>query len=297
MYLITRGDWDGLVCAVLLSAVENVERIEFAHPKAMQDGNVPVRPDAIIANLPYHPNCALWFDHHISEEEKAQHIGAFKGKFGLAPSAARLIYEYYADPRLDRYLPLLEAADQYDSAQLKMRDVLIPEGYIQIAFTIDPRTSLSDVDYPQYFLHVWKRLQNATLEQVLADPVVAQMVERVKRDDLAFEEILFAHTRVEGNLAITDFRGLDKIPTGNRFLVHAHYPETNVAARIFTGKEGRVVLALGHSIFKRDCRTNVGELLARYGGGGHRGAGTAQFRPEEAGAKIQEILETVKANG
>lgn len=300
MYLITRADWDGLVCAVLLTTVESLSGIEFAHPRDMQTGNFEVRDDAIIANLPFHPRCALWFDHHISEEEMAGALGAahaYKGKFAIAPSAARLVYEYYNDPRLERFAGLLVDTDKYDSANLTLDDVLNPQGYLKIAYTVDPRTSLTEVNWKDYFFHVLSLLKDLSVDEVLADPTVSQMVARVRADDEAFKETLRTHSRVEGNLVITDLRGLESVPSGNRFLVHALYPETNIAARIFDGKDKRIVLSLGQSIFKRDCHTNIGSLLGEYGGGGHRGAGTAQFYKGEAEAKIQEVLERVKANG
>jgi len=300
MYLITRADWDGLVCAVFLTTLESLSGIEFAHPKDMQDGLVEVRDDAIIANLPFHPRCALWFDHHISEEEMAGALGAaqgYKGKFAIAPSAARLVYEYYHDPRLERFAALLTDTDKYDSANLSLADVLNPQGYLKIAYTIDPRTSLAGINWKDYFFHVLGLLKDVSLDEALADPTIVQMLERVRADDEAFKETLGVHSRVEGNLVITDLRGLANVPSGNRFLVHALYPQTNIAARIFDGKSKRVVLSLGQSIFKRDCRTNIGELLAGYGGGGHRGAGTVQLFHGEAEAKLKEILDKVKANG
>lgn len=300
MYLITRADWDGLVCAVLLTTMESLSRIEFAHPRDMQEGKVEVEEDAIIANLPYHPRCAMWFDHHISEEEMASALGiaqAFKGKFAIAPSAARLIYEYYSAPQLERFTDLLVATDKYDSAQLSMSDVLNPQGYIRLAYTMDPRTSLGEVNWKDYFFHLLGLLKDFPLEAVMADAMVGHMLERIRADDEAFQRALRDHSRVEGNTVITDFRGLKDLPTGNRFIVHALYPGTNIAARLFDGKGNMTVLALGRSIFKRDCKTNIGQLLAKYGGGGHRGAGTVQFYPGEAEAKVHEILEQVKANG
>jgi hypothetical protein len=300
MYLITRADWDGLVCAVFLTTVESLARIEFAHPRDMQEGNYEVADDAIIANLPYHPRCAMWFDHHLSEEEMATALGAsqaFKGKFAIAPSAARLVYEYYNDPRLAKYAELLVATDKYDSAHLSMSDVLNPQGYIRLAYTMDPRTSLNDINWKDYFFHLLGLLKDFPIETVLADPQVAHMLDRIRVEDEAFQKALRDHSRVEGNMVVTDFRGFKDLPAGNRFFVHALYPGTNIAARIFTGKGNVTVLALGRSIFKRDCKTNIGELLARYGGGGHKGAGTAQLYPGEAEAKLKEILEIVKANG
>src|SRR3990172_762951 len=137
MRLITRADWDGLVCAVLLSTVEHIEAIQFAYPKDVQDGKVNVPPNSVIANLPYHPSCEMWFDHHSSEEMLGAPMAAFtgiKGRFGLAPSAARLIYEYYGgDLKFERFKELVEATDRVDSAQLTMDDVLNPQGYVLLA--------------------------------------------------------------------------------------------------------------------------------------------------------------------
>src|SRR6185436_8256477 len=200
MYLITRADWDGLVCAVLLTTVESLSGIEFAHPRDMQTGNFEVRDDAIIANLPFHPRCALWFDHHISEEEMAGALGAahgYKGKFAIAPSAARLVYEYYNDPRLERFAALLVDTDKYDSATLTMEDVLNPQGYLQIAYTVDPRTSLTSVNWKDYFFHVLRLLKDLSMEAALADPTVSQMIAHLRADDEAFKETLRAHSRVE----------------------------------------------------------------------------------------------------
>lgn len=300
MYLITRADWDGLVCAVLLTSVESLSGIEFAHPRDMQDGKVDVKDDAIIANLPFHPRCALWFDHHQSEEEMAAALGAqqaYQGKFAVAPSAARLVYDYFNSPALKQFDALVEATDRYDSAQLTMDDVLNPQGYIQLAYTIDPRTTVTDVKWQDFFFHMLGLLKEYPPEKIREDEMVKRVLEKIRSDDDAFELALRKYSRVEGHLVVTDFRGVKELPTGNRFLVHALYPETNVAARIFDAKGGRVTLSLGHSIFKRDCQTNVGRLLGEYGGGGHKGAGTVQFFPGDADAKIKEVLETVKKNG
>jgi len=302
MYLITRADWDGLVCAVVLTSVESLSSIEFAHPKDMQDGLVEVNDDAIIANLPFHPRCALWFDHHQSEEEMAQALGmaqGYKGKFAIAPSAARLVYDYYlaAHPEIKSLAALLEATDRYDSAQLTMEDVLNPQGYIKLAYTIDPRTTITNVKWREFFFLMLGLLKEYPPEKIMEDETVKQVLEKIHSDDDAFEIALRKYSRVEGNLVITDFRGVKELPTGNRFLVHALFPETNIAARLFDGKGGKTTLSLGHSIFKRDSQTNIGQLLADYGGGGHRGAGTVQLHPGEAEAKIAEILETVKKQG
>lgn len=299
MHLITRADWDGLVCAVLLSQVEKIEGVYFAHPKDMQDGKVPVPKHSIIANLPYHPACALWFDHHISEEERAPAPGKFTGKYGQAPSAARLIYEYFGGAgKYGKFADLIAATDAIDSAQLTMEDVTQPTGYVLLSYTIDPRTGLTGAQYQPYFLMLMELLQTQTLAEVMENPQVKARCERVLAEEAQFRRALLINSKQDGNVVITDFRGLPEVPPGNRFLIYALFPDVNISVRLMDGRGGRnVVAALGHSIFNRTSKTNIGELLKKYGGGGHAGAGTAQFSKEEAAAKIAEIIAQLKTDG
>ncbi len=297
MRLVTRADWDGLVSSVLLTTVEQIEAIQFAYPKDIQDGRVHISENSIVVNLPYHPNAALWFDHHSSEEDLAVPTTAFtaiKGKFGLAPSAARLIYDYYGgDARLARYTDLLEATDRVDSAQLTQEDVLNPAGYILLAYTVDPRSGLRGHDLEEYFLLLVDWLKTKALNEILALPEVKRLTERLRADDHRFREALLKHSRMDDNVVITDFRGMP-IPAGNRYLVYTLFPQANVSARFYDGRPGHSSIAVGHSLFNRTCKVNVGKLLGEYGGGGHVGAGTAQFPNAEAEAKFSEIVARLK---
>ncbi len=297
MRLVTRADWDGLVSAVLLTTVEQIEAIQFAYPKDIQDGKVSISENSIVVNLPYHPNAALWFDHHSSEEDLAVPTAAFtaiKGKFGMAPSAARLIYDYYGgDARLAKYTDLLEATDRVDSAQLTEEDVLNPAGYILLAYTVDPRSGLRGHDLEEYFLLLADWLKTKALDEILALPEVKRLTERLRADDHRFREALLKYSRLEDNVVITDFRGMP-IPAGNRYLVYTLFPRANVSARFYDGRPGHSSIAVGHSLFNRTCKVNVGKLLGEYGGGGHVGAGTAQFPNAEAEAKFGEIVARLK---
>src|SRR5712692_9812432 len=106
MRLVTRADFDGLVCGALVTKFEQIDSYLFVEPKFMQDGQVDIRPGDVIANLPYHPSCTLWFDHHITNapmwrahtgKSEAETIVPGKGGFRIAPSAARVVYEYYTE--------------------------------------------------------------------------------------------------------------------------------------------------------------------------------------------------------
>lgn len=294
--LITRGDSDGLVCAVLLSTVEKINKILFVHPKDMQDGKVDVGPADIIANLPFNPNCGIWFDHHISEEERVSVKAEFKGSYGLAPSAARLIYNYYNHPKLKRFEALVAETDKMDSAQLRIEDVIAPKGYMLLFFTIDPRTGLGR--FQEYFLKLVEYLKIFTIEEILEKPEVKERVEKMLAEQEAFQDLLLKYTRLEENVIFTDLRGLEEVPAGNRFLIYTLFPEGNVSVRVFHGKDRKnVVVAVAHSIFNRTSRTNIGHLLGEYGGGGHRGAGTVQFPIDEAEFKTEEIIQRLKQDG
>jgi hypothetical protein len=303
MRLLTRADWDGLVSAVLLTTVEHIEAIQFAYPKDVQDGLVKIKENTIIANLPYHPECAVWFDHHTSEEDLGAPMAAFadiKGKFGMAPSAARLIYEYYggdSNPKINRFKELIAVTDKIDSAQLTQEDVLNPQGYVLLAYTDDPRTSLHGLDLQAYFIMMVDWLKTKTAAEILEIPDVKHLVDRIRSEDADFREALQKHSRLDGNVVITDLRGV-AFPAGNRFLIYILFPAANVSARLYDHRNGEVAtIALGHSIFNRTCQTNVGKLLAEYGGGGHKGAGTAQFPKPEADAKFAEIIRRLKEAG
>ncbi len=305
MRLITRSDFDGLACAVLLREVEQVDSVEFVHPKDVQDGKVQVGRDDILSNLPYVTGAGLWFDHHSSEIVRNEDTVSFRGRFEVAPSAARVIYNHYGPERLSRYAQLLEVVDKSDSAQLSMEDVTRPSGWMLLSYVMDPRTGLA--------YHHGYTLSNRELmmkmidliaqhpddpQFVVNDPDVQERIVRYFAQQEGFTRLMRERSRVEGNVIVTDLRGLGEPPAGNRFLIYTMFPEANIQVRVFDGRKGEfVVCAVGHSIFNRTSKTDVGMLLARYDGGGHRGAGTCQLPLEEADAKIAEIIESIKNTG
>jgi hypothetical protein len=298
MRLVTRADLDGLTCAVLIAQCEPIDEIQLAHPQDVTDKRLHVGDEDIIANLPYHPGCRKWFDHHLLTQSNERPPAEFDGRYGLAPSAARVVYEYYAasHPELQRYEELLAETDRLDSAQLTVEDVLDPKGYILLGFTLDPRTGLGR--YGDYFKQLAEWLRDRPIDEILAEPEVALRVERMKTSDAEFRRLTSEHTRLDGNVIVTDFRALDPVPVGNRFIVYTLYVQGNISLRVHRGpSDQHVAAAVGHSIFNRTSRTNVGELMSRYGGGGHRGAGTCLIPADRAEEKIAELIETMKRDG
>lgn len=296
MRLITRTDFDGLVSAVFITIMEKIDQVIFAIPKDMQDGKIPVTDHDIIANLPYHPNCALWFDHHPSQQHHAQ-TGDIRGRFAIAPSCARVIYEFYEQPdELKPYQELLAETDRIDSGNLTMEDVLNPKGWVLLSYTLDPRSGLAD--FEDYFQRMIGWIQTYPIEKILELPEVKEKTDRYFSEQEEYKAALLKYSRQDANVIITDPRTVDKFPTGNRFLIYTLFPEANVSVRLFKGKDPSIIVcAVGHSIFNRTCKTDVSQLMAEYGGGGHKGAGTCQFPESETDSKLLEIVERLKQNG
>jgi nanoRNase/pAp phosphatase (c-di-AMP/oligoRNAs hydrolase) len=301
MRLVTRGDLDGLTSAVILTMREPVDELLLVHPQDITDRRVDLRSDDILANLPYDPRCGMWFDHHLLTDSNQRPSGEFKGSYAVAPSAARLVYEYYLerapdDPALLRLAALVDETDRLDAALLTPSDVEAPRDYILLGYTIDGRTGLGS--FEDYFRKPVEWLKTMSIAEVLAQPDVRERVERIRADQADFKRLLARNSFVLNNVIVTDLREVERLPAGNRFLVYTLFPQANVSLRVHWGpRENSVVAAVGHSIFNRTCRTSVGDLMSRYGGGGHRGAGTCVLPVERAADAIDEILYELQANG
>jgi len=298
MRLVTRADLDGLTCAVLLSVSEPIDAVELVQPQDVADRRVAIGPQDILANLPYHPQCGLWFDNHLLTDARSVPPAGFKGRYAQAPSAARVVYDHYAadHPELARYETLLAETDRLDSAQLTLEDVLAPAGYVLLGFSLDTRTGLGGLR--EYFDLLLPAVKDQPVEAVLALPEVRRRVDRMREQDRAFREAALSHSRLDANVVLTDFRPLDPLPVGNRFLILTLFPQANVAVRVQWGPgREKVSVSAGRSIFNRTCRANLGVLMSLHGGGGQPGAGACLVDPKEADARIAEILSTLKRHG
>ena len=298
MRLVTRGDLDGLTCAVLISSCEKIDEVVLIHPQDITDQRFKVGGEDILANLPFASGCAKWFDHHLLTDNNDFPRENFEGRYALAPSAARVVFDYYVatHPELRKHERLVAETDRLDAAQLTMDDVLDPKDYILVGLTLDPRTGLGS--WKDYFLLLAEALRTRSIADVLALPEVQERASRLKAQDQAFRAATLAHSRLEGNVVFTDFRGVEPLPIGNRFIVYTLFPAANISLRVHWGPNRQgVVAAVGHSIFNRTSHTTVGILMSKYGGGGHKGAGTCLLPAEGADAKIAEILAQLKKDG
>jgi oligoribonuclease NrnB/cAMP/cGMP phosphodiesterase (DHH superfamily) len=293
MRIVTRPDFDGVVCAALLfDALEIHDPVIWVEPNPLQKGRVEIRKGDIIANLPYDDRCSLWFDHHYTNRIRRP----FRGAFEIAPSAAGIIFKYYKDRFKRDYSELAAAADKIDSADLTLDEVLHPEKYAYVLLSM----TVFDGDHPDenYWNKLLELLRNFDIQQVLDDPDVSRRCRDVITQNLKYSVFLKEHTRLEGHVAITDFRQLERIPVGNRYLVYSLFPEAVVHVRIRYDdrRKQEIIVNVGHSIFNRNCKVNAGLLLSDFGGGGHRGAGSARFPASKASGSIPRIVDALLKN-
>lgn len=305
MRLMTRSDFDGLACAVLLVEAGIVDEYEFVHPKDLQDGLIEVTSNDVLANVPYVEGCGLWFDHHSSEKERLdlQDQHDFQGASLIMPSCARVIYDYYGGPeKFSKFDEngMMAAVDKCDSGQLSLDDIRNPEGWVLLSFLMDPRSGLG--------YHKEYRISNYTLmkdliqycrvmsnEHILQLPDIQERVKRYFSQETEYEEMIRQNSHIEDNILIIDLLEVDDIKVGNRFKEYALYPEQNISLRIIWGqRKEKVVFTCGHSIFNRSSQCNVGHLMLEHGGGGHTRVGTCQVPVENWITVRNELIEAMR---
>lgn len=296
--LITRSDFDGLVCAMIFKELGMVDEIKFVHPKDMQDGLIEVSDHDISTNLPYVEGIHLAFDHHLSEVSRA---GGQKENHIIdpeAPSAARVVYEYYGGrekfPRITD--EIMAAVDKADSAQFTMEDILHPSGWVLLSYLMDARTGLGRFrdfrvsNYQLMMLLIDFCLEH-TIDEILELPDVRERVDMYFEQQEAFKKQIEKVHTIHGDVVVLNLKEEDVIYTGNRFLVYAMYPEVKISVHVLWGlKKQNTALTIGKSIVNRSSNVNIGEICLKYGGGGHKNAGTCQVDNDKADEILKDIL-------
>lgn len=297
--LVTRSDFDGLVCGMLLRELDLIDEIKFVHPKDMQDRTVPITARDIITNLPYVPGCHLAFDHHSSE------VMRFSGQSlanyvidATAPSAARLVYNHFGGAlAFPRVRPdLMDAVDKADSASFSRNEILEPTNWVLLNFLMDSRTGLGrfrDFRISNYdlMLQLIEKCRDHTIDQILAMPDVSERVDLFQAHHTAFVAQLHRCTSIVSRLAILDLRGEDVIYAGNRFMIYALFPQCDISVHVLWGvRRENTVFAIGKSVLDRTSPADVGALCLRYGGGGHEAAGTCQVPNDQAERVLIELI-------
>jgi len=306
MRLITRSDFDGLACGALLKEAGIIDHWKFVHPKDLQDGLVEVTEEDCLANVPYVEGCGLWFDHHSSEHERLELQGKYKGESRITPSCARIIYEYYGGrDRFPQFDEMMEAVDKVDSGQLTIDDIQNPVSWVLIGFLMDPRTGLGrwrqfTISNYQLMEKLIDACRTMSTEEILNLSDIRERIDVYNEQTEKFKEMVSAYSYTKGNVLVTDLRNVDPIYSCNRFMVYSMYPEQNISAWIVSGKGGQgCSAAVGYSILNRTSNVDVGSLMLKYQGGGHKNVGTCQFSDETMEAELPKMLEDLYtlANG
>ena len=304
MRLVTRSDFDGLGCAAVLKEAGMIDDIVFVHPKDIQDGKVSVNANDILANIPFVEGCGMWFDHHSSEDVRLKGVRYEGNSDSSAPSAARVIYDYcggtarFKNAHLD---DLVKAVDKADMGDFTREEILNPQGWVLISFVMDPRTGLGR--YKDYRISNYALMQDMidycrklTADEILEIEDVKERTKRYFEQDEQFKKMVIENTRVDGNVAILDLRDQEEIFTGNRFLLYSLFPDQNVSLQIMWGfKRQNIVFTCGYSIIKRDANVDIGALMLKYGGGGHKRVGTCQVDVERADTVLVELVNQLNA--
>lgn len=302
--LVTRSDFDGLVCAALLKHLDLIDDILFVHPKDMQDGKIEITERDITTNLPYVPGCHLAFDHHLSETLRNAKVDNHIID-PEAPSAARVVWRHYgghgAFPKA--WDEMMAAVDQGDSAQFSREEILDPQDWVLLNFIMDARTGLGRfrefrISNYQLMMQLIDYCRTHGIKDILALPDVRERVDLYLEHATKAREQILRCSRVYGNLVVLDLRDEETIWAVNRFVIYALFPQCNISIHVMWGlKQQNTVFAIGKSILDRSSGTSVGELCLAYGGGGHANAGTCQIANDQVDEALRVIIARINADG
>jgi oligoribonuclease NrnB/cAMP/cGMP phosphodiesterase (DHH superfamily) len=301
MRLITRSDFDGLACGALLESLGLVNEWLFVHPKDIQDGLIQATKDDIVANVPYIQGCGLWFDHHSSEEERLGKNFTFEGASKRAPSCAHVVYDYYGGAeKLGKFAEMIKYVDKTDSADLTIDEIMHPTGWVLLGFLTDPRTGLGRIrNFTISNFELMKQLAHDTftkpIDEILASKDVKERVDVYFEQHNNFIEMVKKHAKIEGKAIYVDLRDVETIYAGNRFLLYTIFPDQNISVWVVDGKKKvNTVITVGYSVINKTATVDVGSLMLKYGGGGHKAVGTCQVPYDDTDKIISEIIAAVK---
>ena len=298
--LVTRSDFDGLACAMMLRELDLVDEIKFVHPKDVQDGKVELTANDITTNLPYDPRVGIAFDHHESEMDrlKAQETG---GKLIIDPtarSAARVVYDYYggkaAFPNVSD--ELMTAVDKGDSADFTVDEILHPTGWVLLHYLMDPRTGLGRfrqfrISNYELMMQLISFCMEHDIDEILALPDVKERVDLYFEQSEMFVEQLKRIAVLHDKVIVLDLRNEEVIHAGNRFMIYALYPEAQISVHVAWGfRKQNTAVMIGKSIVNKASTVDIGELCLRYGGGGHHNAGTCQLENDVVDSQLPDII-------
>ena len=300
--LVTRADFDGLVCAVLLHELNLIDEVTFAHPKDMQDGKVAITSRDITTNLPYVPGAHLVFDH---DEAETVHNSGRRDENHIieadAPSAARVVYNHYGGKAAFPRIPeeMIAAVEQADSALFSREDILEPQRWVLLNYLMDSRTGLGrfkDFRISNYdlMMDLIQYCRDHPIEEILQlHDVQERVVLYQEHASNAREQLQRCAIRI-GRLVVLDLRDEEVIWATNRFMIYALFPDCNVSLHVMWGlNRQNTVFAVGRSILDRSSHVHVGNLMLEFGGRGHVASGTCQGPNDRADLLLQKLVQRI----
>ena len=301
--LVTRSDFDGLACAMMLKELDIIDKIKFVHPKDVQDGKVELSKRDITTNLPYDPRVEIAFDHHESEIDRLKAVET-NGKLVIDPkarSAARVVYEYYGGkerfPRISE--DLMTAVDKGDSADFSIDEILNPKGWVLLHYLMDARTGLGRfhnfrISNYDLMMQLIDYCLEHSIDEILELPDVKERVDLYFQQAELFREQLLRIAKVYDKVVVLDLRNEEVIYAGNRFMIYALFPDTQISVHVAWGfQKQNTAVMIGKSIVNKTSEADIGALCLKYGGGGHKNAGTCQLENDQVDALLPEIIEAL----
>ena len=303
--LVTRSDFDGLACAMMLRDLDLVDEIKFVHPKDVQDGKIELTKSDITTNLPYDPRVGLAFDHHESEMDRLKAIET-GGKLIIDPnarSAARVVYDYYGGKKTFKKISdeLMAAVDKGDSADFTIYEILNPKGWVLLHYLMDARTGLGRfhqfrISNYDLMMELIQYCMDHTIDEILELPDVKERVDLYFEQSEQFVAQLKRIAKVYDKVVVLDLRNEEVIHAGNRFMIYALYPETQISVHVAWGfRKQNTAVMIGKSIVNKASNVDIGELCLKYGGGGHHNAGTCQLDNDEVDKQLPDIIAALNA--
>ena len=294
--LITRAEFDGIVCGAIFKRLGLVDDILFAHPKEVQDKLITVGPQDILANLPFAEGAHMVFSHRARRSNTDAHRNYITDV--TAPSSTRVVYQHYSgDARLSG-LPtgLLEAVDNVNSGKLSRDDISDPKGWILLGFLLDARTGMGrfklNQPYTETLYETIDMLNVKGLDAILTSPNIAQMAALYREHQPLAKQQIEQCVRLHDNVLVLNLLDQKLAYTVNRFMMYMMYPQCNLSIHVLRGtKSGSVILACGRSVFNRTGERSIGKVLAEFGGGGHHSAGTCQVPIVDCDAVLARLIE------
>ncbi len=301
--LITRADFDGVVCGALFRELDMIDDVLFAEPWQMQQGRIQIGDRDISANLPFAPGVRQCFDHHVSEAGRVDARDEVVND-PSAPSTAHVVYEHFGGaggfPLISP--DLMREVDRADSADYQIEDILAPDQWTLLNFLLDPRTGLGRyrtfaIPDDQLMIDMMTYCRHTPIDEIMQIPDVEERLHCYQGEVEHHEMQLRRNATRHGSTVVVDLRAEKTVHPGNRFIIYGLYPDCNLSVVLSPrhATDGRIEIAVGKSIIDRSSTANIGQILLDHGGGGHHGAGTCRLPEDQVDAALADILSKLGA--